>query len=65
MIPSKKSGEKRPLIDENRAMNENSKKRLRKITKKGEPGKTHPSLEEPRRIIYTYQRGSYKVELAV
>ena len=28
---------------------------------KGETGKTHPSLEEPRRIIYTYQRGSYKV----
>jgi hypothetical protein len=28
---------------------------------KGETGKTHPSLEEPRRITYTYQRGSYKV----
>jgi hypothetical protein len=25
---------------------------------------TQPSLEEPRRIIYTYQRGSYKVWLA-
>jgi hypothetical protein len=24
-------------------------------------GTTHPSLEEPLRIIYTYQRGSYKV----
>jgi hypothetical protein len=24
-------------------------------------GRTHPSLEEPRRIIYTSQRGSYKV----
>jgi hypothetical protein len=24
-------------------------------------GTTPPSLEEPRRIIYTYQRGSYKV----
>jgi hypothetical protein len=24
-------------------------------------GATHPSLEKPRRIIYTYQRGSYKV----
>jgi hypothetical protein len=24
-------------------------------------GTTHPSLEEPRRIIYTSQRGSYKV----
>jgi hypothetical protein len=28
---------------------------------KGETGKTHPSLEEPRGIIYTYQIGSYKV----
>jgi hypothetical protein len=27
-------------------------------------GTTQPSLEEPRRIIYTYQRGSYKVKLA-
>jgi hypothetical protein len=24
-------------------------------------GGTQPSLEEPRRIIYTLQRGSYKV----
>jgi hypothetical protein len=24
-------------------------------------GITHPSLEKPRKIIYTYQRGSYKV----
>jgi hypothetical protein len=28
---------------------------------KEEMGKTHPSLEEPHRIIYTYQRGSYQV----
>jgi hypothetical protein len=27
-------------------------------------GTTHPSLEEPHRVIYTSQRGSYKVELA-
>jgi hypothetical protein len=26
-----------------------------------QPGTTQPSLEEPRRIIYRYQRGSYKV----
>jgi hypothetical protein len=31
---------------------------------KGKMGARHPSLEEPRRIIYTYQRGSYKVQLA-
>jgi hypothetical protein len=28
---------------------------------KGKTRATHPSLEEPCRIIYTYQRGSYKV----
>jgi hypothetical protein len=27
-------------------------------------GETKPSLEEPRRIIYTYHEGSYKVYLA-
>jgi hypothetical protein len=26
-----------------------------------QPGTTHQGLEEPRRIIYTYQEGSYKV----
>jgi hypothetical protein len=30
---------------------------------KGKPGRTQTSLEEPRRIIYTYHEGSYKVEL--
>jgi hypothetical protein len=29
-----------------------------------QPGTTQQNLEEPRRIIYTYQGGSYKVELA-
>jgi hypothetical protein len=40
----------------------------RKPPKKGsenhhqeQPGTTQQSLEEPRRIIYTYQKGSYKV----
>jgi hypothetical protein len=37
-----------------------AKKSLRKSLK-GEIGKTHPTLKEPHRIIYTYQRGSYKV----
>jgi hypothetical protein len=27
-------------------------------------GETQPSLEEARRIIYTYHEGSYKVQLA-
>jgi hypothetical protein len=26
-----------------------------------QPGTTHPNLEEPRRIIYTCNKGSYKV----
>jgi hypothetical protein len=26
-----------------------------------QPGTTHPNLEEPPRIIYTYHKGSYKV----
>jgi hypothetical protein len=26
-----------------------------------QPGTTHPNLEEPRRIIYTWHKGSYKV----
>jgi hypothetical protein len=30
---------------------------------KGKPGRTQTSLEEPRRIIYTYHEGSYKVKL--
>jgi hypothetical protein len=28
---------------------------------KGKPGSTQTSLEEPRRIIYSYHEGSYKV----
>jgi hypothetical protein len=31
------------------------------IHQKGKPGRTQTSLEEPRRIIYTYHEGSYKV----
>jgi hypothetical protein len=38
-----------------------SQEKTLKITKKGKTGGTQPSLEEPRQIIYTYQRGSYKV----
>jgi hypothetical protein len=37
---------------------ENHKERAPKITTKGT---TQQSLEEPHRIIYTYQGGSYKV----
>jgi hypothetical protein len=40
---------------------EKSKKKLRKTPKKGKPGRTQTSLEEPRRIIYTYPESSYKV----
>jgi hypothetical protein len=41
-----------------------SRKMLRKGSEnhqKGKPGRTQTSLEEPRRIIYTYHEGSYKV----
>ena len=37
-----------------------AKKRLRKSPKR-KIGETTQGLEEPRRIIYTYQRGSYMV----
>jgi hypothetical protein len=39
---------------------ENPKKRLQKSPKR-ENGRDNKSLEEPRRIIYTYHEGSYKV----
>jgi hypothetical protein len=39
---------------------ENPKKRLRKSPKR-ENGRDNKSLDEPRRIIYTYHEGSYKV----
>jgi hypothetical protein len=38
----------------------NPKKRLRKSPKR-ENGRDNKSLQEPRRIIYTYDEGSYKV----
>jgi hypothetical protein len=42
---------------------ENPKKRLRKSQKR-ENGRGNKSLDEPRRIIYTYHEGTYKVYLA-
>jgi hypothetical protein len=39
---------------------ENPKKRLRKSPKR-ENGRDKKNLEEPRRIIYTYHEGSYKI----
>jgi hypothetical protein len=51
-----KSRKETPL----KASHENPKKGLRKSTKE-KMGETQSILEEPRRIIYTYQRGSYKV----
>jgi hypothetical protein len=39
---------------------ENPKKRLQKSPKR-ENARDNTSLEEPRRIIYTYHEGSYKV----
>jgi hypothetical protein len=42
---------------------ENPKKRLRKSPKRGN-GRGNKSLDELRRIIYTYHEGTYKVYLA-
>jgi hypothetical protein len=53
-----------PTKSKEKGLESTTKKSPRKGSEnhqKGETGKTHPSLEEPRRIIYTYQRGSYKV----
>jgi hypothetical protein len=44
-----------------KSLQENRQEKAPKITKKERTGTTHPSLEEPHRIIYTSQRGSYKV----
>jgi hypothetical protein len=44
-----------------KSLQENRQEKAPKITKKGKPGRTQTSLEEPRRIIYTYHEGSYKV----
>jgi hypothetical protein len=60
MIPSKKSGEKRPQIDKSSDERKNPRKGSENHQKE-KTGRTHPSLEEPRRIIYAYKRGSYKV----
>jgi hypothetical protein len=38
----------------------NPKKRLRKSPKR-ENGRDNKRLDEPRRIIYTYHEGSYKI----
>jgi hypothetical protein len=38
-----------------------AKKKGSENHKKGKMGRTQTSLEEPRRIIYTYHEGSYKV----
>jgi hypothetical protein len=39
----------------------NSPRKVFEIHQKRKTGETQPSLEEPHRIIYTYQEGSYKV----
>jgi hypothetical protein len=44
-----------------KSLQENRQEKAPKITKKGKPRRTQTSIEEPRRIIYTYREGSYKV----
>jgi hypothetical protein len=44
-----------------KSLREKYQEKAPKFTKKGKPGRTQTSLEEPRRIIYTYHEDSYKV----
>jgi hypothetical protein len=44
-----------------KSLQENRQEKAPKIAKKGKPGRAQISLEEPRRIIYTYHEGSYNV----
>jgi hypothetical protein len=50
-----------PMRKASKSLQENRQEKALKITKKGKPGRAQTSLEEPRRIIYTYHDGSYKV----
>jgi hypothetical protein len=51
-----KTTKERPQIHHNKI----DKKRLRKLPKK-QNGRDSKGFEEPRRVIYTYHEGSYKV----
>jgi hypothetical protein len=65
---SPKNHEGFPQISPIKSPRERSRKQPKEITKRGsknhhqeQPGTTHPNLEEPCRIIYTCNKGSYKV----
>jgi hypothetical protein len=51
-----KTTKERPQIHHNKI----DKKRLQKLPKK-QNGRDSKGFEEPRRVIYTYHEGSYKV----
>jgi hypothetical protein len=44
-----------------KSLQEKTPRKGSEIHQKGKPRRTQTSLEEPRRIIYTYHEGSYKV----
>jgi hypothetical protein len=53
-----------PSNPQEKGLENNAKKTQREGSEnhhQEQPGKTHPNLEEPRRIIYTLNKGSYKV----
>jgi hypothetical protein len=53
-----------PSISQEKGPENNPKKSPREGSEnhhQEQPGTTHPNLEEPRRIIYTCNKGSYKV----
>jgi hypothetical protein len=65
---SPKNHEGFPQISPMKSPRARSRKHPKRINKRGlqnhhqeQPGTTHPNLEEPRRIIYTCHKGSYKV----
>jgi hypothetical protein len=55
-LPPSNSQEKGPENNPKKSPREGSENLHRE-----QPGTTHPNLEEPRRIIYTCNKGSYKV----
>jgi hypothetical protein len=50
-----------PKREASKTLQENYQEKSSENHQKERTGTTHSSLEEPRRIIYTSQRGSYKV----
>jgi hypothetical protein len=50
-----------PKRKASKSLQENHREKGSENHQKGKPVRTQTSLEKPRRIIYTYHEGSYKV----